>query len=76
MAEMDSQNSTPRGFRVTALADVPIGAVVISSSGTIAARFDDDRGVVLGDDRPFPWDRLQEPVAVLWLPSDGVPAAT
>lgn len=45
---------------------VPVGHVVRSAAGTIAARFDHDRGVVFGDNRPFPWTDLGLPVTVLW----------
>jgi hypothetical protein len=54
--------------------DVADGWVVRSASGTIAARFDRSRGVVLGCDRPFPWSALASPAEVLWTPRDGEPA--
>lgn len=49
-----------------ALTAVPAGTGVASADGTIAARFDTDRGVVFGDDRPFLWDLLTTPAVVLW----------
>lgn len=56
----------------TQLEAVPVGHVVRSAAGTIAARFDQDRGVVFGDNRPFPWIALDLPATVLWP----LPAAT
>ncbi|WP_299091895.1 hypothetical protein [uncultured Microbacterium sp.] len=56
----DSEIST-----VAQLQDVPIGTIVRSAAGTIASRFDQDNGVVFGDDRPFPWEMLQLPVTVV-----------
>lgn len=43
---------------VEELDQLPNGVVVRSAEGTIACRFDATRGVVFGDDRPFPWLRL------------------
>jgi hypothetical protein len=55
---------------------LPAGTVVRSAAGTIAARFDATRGVVFGDDRPFPWQRLELDALVLWeLPNDSHPPA-
>lgn len=51
------------------LADLPRGVVVRSSSGTIASKFDTDRGVVFGDDRSFPWSKLSLPCKILWHPA-------
>lgn len=57
----------------TQLEAVPVGHVVRSAAGTIAARFDQDRGVVFGDNRPFPWIALELPATVLWpLPAPTV----
>lgn len=47
---------------------VPSGAIVRSSAGSIACRFDGRNGVVFGDDRPFPWHRLAFPAILLWSP--------
>ncbi len=52
---------------------VPRGTVVYSKAGTIAARFDVDRGVVFGDERPIPWRDLTLPATVLWSPSQEAP---
>ena len=57
----------------TQLEALPVGHVVRSAAGTIAARFDQDRGVVFGDNRPFPWIALELPATVLWpLPAPTV----
>ena len=48
------------------LDDAPVGTVVRAADGTIAARYDHQRGVIFGDDRPFPWEVLQAPAVVLW----------
>lgn len=57
---------TPRVVRtVEELGDVPVGAIVRSSAGTIACRFDALNGFVFGDDRSFPWARLALPATVL-----------
>lgn len=66
-------NLGPLDFRIVPLDEVPIGAVVISNAKTVAARFDETQGVILGAARPFPWSTLQEPVAVLWHEGDGAP---
>lgn len=52
------------------VAAVPIGTVVRADDGTIAARFDTERGVVFGDERPFPWAVLRAPAIVLWSVAD------
>lgn len=50
---------------------LPSGVIVRSAAGTVASRFDEDHGVVFGDDRPFtPWTRLELPAMVLWRPVD------
>ena len=49
---------------------LPVGAVVRSAEGTIACRFDATRGVVFGDERPFPWLRLALKASVLWHPDE------
>ncbi|CAN5734382.1 hypothetical protein BH09ACT7_BH09ACT7_45670 [soil metagenome] len=51
---------------------LPVGVVVRSAEGTIACRFDATRGVVFGDDRPFPWLRLASTARVLWTPDQAV----
>lgn len=61
--------SKPRTIStVEELAIVKNGTVVRSDAGTIACRFDAERGVTLGDDRAFPWGVLALPVTVLWEP--------
>lgn len=50
------------------LDQVPVGAVVRSDAGTIAARFDSRHGVLFGMVTPFPWHRLALPAIVLWSP--------
>lgn len=47
---------------------VPIGAIVRSELGTIACRYDKTRGVVFGDERPFPWQALARPAELIWTP--------
>ncbi|MFE3060670.1 hypothetical protein [Nocardia sp. NPDC059239] len=47
---------------------LPLGVVVRSAAGTIAARYDGTRGVCFGDDRPIPWTSLALPVTVVWQP--------
>lgn len=47
---------------------VPIGGLVRSSAGSIAARFDTDRGVLFGDDRPFKWLALRLPAVTIPIP--------
>lgn len=47
---------------------VPVGAIVRSSAGTIACRFDSTHGVVFGDERPFPWRKLALDALLLWHP--------
>lgn len=49
-----------------ALMTVPAGTVVRAVDGTIACRYDETRGVVFGDERPFPWTVLRAPAVVLW----------
>jgi hypothetical protein len=59
---------------VSTAADVPIRAVAYNQAdGSIVARFDQDHGVVFGDDRPFPWQDkyLRGPLTLLWHPDDG-----
>ena len=48
------------------LDDAPVGTVVCAADGTIAARYDHQRGVIFGDYRPFSWEVLQAPAVVLW----------
>lgn len=70
-APEDPSSSTFRTWTVTteqgrgALAR---GTVVRSAKGTIACRFDDQYGVLFGDDRPFTWSALQLPLTVLFDP--------
>ncbi|MBU8830861.1 hypothetical protein [Mycolicibacterium goodii] len=47
---------------------LPRGVVVRSAAGTLWCRFDQTRGVVFGDHRPFPWARLALPARVLYTP--------
>lgn len=47
---------------------VPRGTIVHASDGTIAARFNDEFGVVFGDERPFKWAVLTAPATVLFTP--------
>lgn len=49
---------------------VPIAGIVRTSAGTIACRLDRDRGVLFGDDRPIPWEKLRLPATLLWSPED------
>jgi hypothetical protein len=48
---------------------LPRRTVVYSADGTIAGRYDADRGVVLGDERTFPWSVLQPPIRILFCPT-------
>ncbi|MFD6030496.1 hypothetical protein ACFWE5_07255 [Cellulosimicrobium funkei] len=48
---------------------LPRCTVVYSADGTIAGRYDTDRGVVLGDERTFPWSMLQPPLRILFCPT-------
>jgi diacylglycerol kinase family enzyme len=63
-----------RDERVVATLDeldlLPVGAVVLSSAGSIACRWDGDRtrGVVFGRMGTFLWKRLELPVTVLYRP--------
>ena len=52
------------------VAAVPVGTVVRVGDGTIAARYDSTRGVVFGDERPFPWEALHAPASILWSVAD------
>lgn len=52
---------------------VPLRTVVRAHDGTIAARFDDEKGVVFGLAGYFPWNILRAPAQILWL--DGQPDA-
>lgn len=73
-AELLGRRRAFRARRIGTAAEllaVPQGTVVRSLSGTIAARFDTGRGVVFGDDRPFPWRALSLPGTVLFAPTDG-----
>lgn len=45
---------------------LPRGCIVRSAGGTIACRYDATRGVVFGDERPFPWSSLQLPLTVIY----------
>lgn len=47
---------------------LPVGSVVRSEVGTIACRYDETRGVVFGDERPFPWHVIARPATVLYRP--------
>lgn len=52
------------------LSSVPVGTVVRSDAGTIACRFDQNSGVLLGDDRVFRWADLGRPVRILFDPTE------
>ncbi|ORL01803.1 hypothetical protein A6F55_19110 [Prescottella equi] len=52
------------------LGALPHKVIVESHAGSIAARFDDEHGVIFGDDRPFPWMRLALPVTILRMPKE------
>lgn len=45
---------------------LPAGIVVLSGEGSLAGRYNDEYGVVLGDERPFPWRALDLPLVVLY----------
>ena len=45
------------------------GVIVRTTTGTIAARFDELCGVVLGDDRPCIWEALRAPAEILFDPT-------
>lgn len=61
----------PRILKTDAeLATVVRGTVVHAKDGTIACRYDAERGVVFGDERPFPWSLLRAPATVLWSPEE------
>lgn len=64
--------STPEIATLEQLRAIPVGTVVLSAAGTIACRYDQDHGVVFGDERPFPWEALHKefPLQVLY-PSEG-----
>ena len=58
-------------------AHVPVRGVAFNKAdGSIVARFDDEHGVVFGDDRPFRWSSkyLGGPLVLLWHPDDGLPS--
>lgn len=52
------------------LAALPYGVIVRSEMGTIAARYDQTRGVCFGDERSFPWVDLSLPATIVWEPTD------
>ncbi len=61
----------PRRIETPAELDsVAQGTVVISAQGTLAGRYDDTRGVVLGDERAFPWRILDLPAVIVWSPTE------
>jgi len=49
---------------------LPVGAVVHSAAGTIAAKLDRTEGVVFGIHRSFQWGGLALPATVLFTPGD------
>lgn len=67
-------DAQPEALDQEALANVPAGTVVRAADGSIAARYDVERGVVFGDDRPFPWSVLRAPATILW-PTPAYPPA-
>lgn len=74
MSEQPGSTPTHRAGQPLAtdaeIAAVPTGTVVRAADGTIAARFDTERGVVFGDERPFAWNVLRAPALVLWSTAD------
>lgn len=60
--------AAPVSLEAVKAADVPVDTVVRSAMGTIACRVDALHGVVFGEDRPFLWSVLADPIEVLWLP--------
>lgn len=63
--------SKPRTVNSAAELDaLPVGAVVHSAAGTIAAKLDRTEGVVFGIHRSFQWSGLALPATVLFTPGD------
>lgn len=63
--------SKPRTANSAAELDaLPVGAVVHSAAGTIAAKLDRTEGVVFGIHRSFQWSGLALPATVLFTPGD------
>ncbi len=58
--------TNPAPLTKSELDTVPHGTVVRSADGTIACRYDDSRGVLFGDERPFLWSVLRAPAIILW----------
>jgi hypothetical protein len=51
---------------------LPKGVVLYSCSGMIAARFDEEQGVLFGDNRTVDWSLLPLPAVVIWHPDKPV----
>lgn len=63
--------SKPRTVTSAAELDaLPVGAVVHSAAGTIAAKLDRTEGVVFGIHRSFQWSGLALPATVLFTPGE------
>ena len=71
IAAVAEEHYRPRVETVAERDALPVGTVIRSNVGTIAARFDRYRGVVFGDDRPIEWTCLALPAVVLWSPGAG-----
>ena len=68
---LDAGWSKPRTVNSAAELDaLPVGAVVHSAAGTIAAKLDRTEGVVFGIHRSFQWSGLALPATVLFTPRD------
>lgn len=67
----DAGWSKPRIVNTAAELDaLPVGAVVHSAAGTIAAKLDRTEGVVFGIHRSFQWSGLALPATVLFTPGE------
>lgn len=59
----------PRRIKTVAeLMAVSRGSIVRSKAQTIACRLDAERGVIFGNENPFPWGNLKLPCELLWTP--------
>ncbi|MFB7853767.1 hypothetical protein [Rhodococcus qingshengii] len=67
----DAGWSKPRTVTSAAELDgLPVGSVVHSAAGTIAAKLDRTEGVVFGIHRSFQWSGLALPATVLFTPGE------
>ncbi len=61
--------ASPANIRIidtdSELQAAPVRIIVQAADGTVAARYDAERGVLFGDNRPFPWSVLRAPAVVL-----------